>query len=259
MDASAELPGQLRTGGDEAERAASLSVRGLVKTFVSHLRGGERRCVLDGVELDVPAGACVVVTGPSGSGKSSLLRCVYGTYLPDSGSVRVRWREQGVTKEVDVAGAAERAVLALRRDVIGLATQFLSVTPRVAAVDLVAQAVAPRASEGNGLHAAREMAAERLRSLGLPRELISAPPATFSGGERQMLNLALALAKARPLILLDEVTASLDPQRRRIALEAIRARKQAGTTLLAVFHDVPELPGLVDEVVRMENGKVVAG
>lgn len=220
-----------------------LTVSGLRKRFISHLRPGPARWVLDEVDVNVPRGSCVVVTGPSGSGKSSLLRCVYRTYLPDAGTVRVACN--GAT--VDLASASDRRVLAARRDIVGMATQFLAVTPRVSARDLVA-------AEGVG----GDEAGEWLRRLGLAEELVDATPAGFSGGERQMLNLAIAMARPRPLLLLDEVTASLDPARRRLAIAALAERKRQGTSMLAVFHDVPSRTGLVDQVVQMSEGKVVA-
>jgi alpha-D-ribose 1-methylphosphonate 5-triphosphate synthase subunit PhnL len=233
--------------------SAVLHVEGLRKRFVSHLRGGAVRTVLDGVDLTVPSGACVVVTGPSGSGKSSLLRCVHRTYRPDAGRVVVSWAGD----ETELGSASDRDVLRARREVIGFATQTLSVTPRVSAVDLVAGA-GPVGPTDAAWPDAREAARDQLRGLGLADDVLDAPPATFSGGERQMVNLAIALARPRPLLLLDEVTASLDHGRRRLAIAAIAARKAAGTTLLAVFHDLPDHPDLVDEVVQMRDGRVVA-
>jgi len=110
------------------------------------------------------------------------------------------------------------------------------------------------ALEGVGEGAAADLLAE----LGLTEEPHDVPPATFSGGRRQMLNLALTLARPRPLLLLDEVTASLDPARREVALEALLARRRSGVAILAVFRDAPRLPGLVDRVVALRDGTVVA-
>jgi alpha-D-ribose 1-methylphosphonate 5-triphosphate synthase subunit PhnL len=218
-----------------------LSIRGLKKTYVQHLHGGRRMAVLRGVDLELEAGTCTVVRGPSGSGKTSLLRCIYRSALCDEGSIALR----GAAGSVDMAAASDREVLRARAALVGMATQFLSVVPRVSALDLVI---------GKGL--AHDDAVNLLERLGLPRELHGIAPATFSGGQRQMLNLALALAQPRPLLLLDEVTASLDHERRRRAFRALLERKHAGTALLAVFHDVPDEQGLVDRVVVMEEGKV---
>jgi alpha-D-ribose 1-methylphosphonate 5-triphosphate synthase subunit PhnL len=220
-----------------------LAIRELRKSFTQHLHGGRRREVLRGVDLEVEAGSCTVVVGPSGCGKSSLLRCVYGSALVDSGSIVL----VGAGRELDVAVAGERAVLAARRDLVALATQFLSVVPRVSALELVRA----RGLDGPG---AREL----LLRLGLDAELHDLAPATFSGGQRQMLNLALTLAQPQPLLLLDEVTASLDHARRVVALEALLERKRSGAAILAVFHDVPQTPGFVDRVVELREGRIAA-
>lgn len=199
--------------------------------------------MLEGADLDVEGGSFVAVTGPSGSGKSSLLRCVFRNYLPDEGTI-VLADSHG---ELELASAGDREVLDARRQRMGLVAQFLHVIPRVTAVDLVA---------AQGL--AHAEAAERLRSLGLGADRLGDAPATFSGGERQIVGLAMALARPRPLLLLDEPTASLDLARRRLALQALWERKRDGTTVLAVFHDVPDTPGLVDRVVAVRDGHVVA-
>jgi alpha-D-ribose 1-methylphosphonate 5-triphosphate synthase subunit PhnL len=219
-----------------------LAIRGLRKSYTRHLMGLSSE-VLRGVDLDLRPGECVALTGPSGSGKSTLLRCVYGQALADAGSIVVG--SDGDAREV--VGAAPRDVLDLRRAVMGIATQFLDVVPRVPALTLVAQA-------GLGPDAGRLLLAE----LGLPEELHEVPPATFSGGQRQIVNLALALARPRPLLLLDEVTASLDRGRRSAALRVLEERKRQDVAMLAVFHDVPSDGVLVDRVVRMRDGRVEA-
>lgn len=218
----------------------TLRVEDLRKTFTQHLLG-RRIEVLRGASLAVAPGECVVLTGPSGSGKTTLLRCVFGQVLPDTGSIRIGAGTSGQ----EMVGAAPRGVLAARRHLLGLATQFLDVVPRVPAAELLRQ---------RGMD--RSQAGDLLASLGLPEELHEVPPATFSGGQRQIVNLALTLATPRPLVLLDEVTAALDPGRRRVALAALGARKRQGTAILAVFHDVPTTSGLVDRVLTMRDGRV---
>ncbi|MGP6155992.1 MAG: ATP-binding cassette domain-containing protein [Vulcanimicrobiaceae bacterium] len=224
-------------------KAPLLSIRGLCKSYTQHLHGGRSLTVLRGAELELESGTCTVVRGPSGSGKSSLLRCVYRSALADSGEIRLR----ALGRELDLVAASEREIIDARRTLVAMATQFLRVVPRVSALSLV---------EACGLE--RAEACALLESLGLETELHELAPATFSGGQRQMLNLALTLARPRPLLLLDEATASLDPERRRVALASLLERKRAGTALLAIFHDLPELPGLVDRVVRLREGRLVA-
>jgi alpha-D-ribose 1-methylphosphonate 5-triphosphate synthase subunit PhnL len=219
-----------------------LEVGDLRKTFVRHLLDGRRIEVLRGVDLSVAAGELVAVRGASGSGKSTLLRCVYRSAIADGGRIEVG----PAARRVDMMAASDREVLAARRAVIAMATQFLHVVPRVSAAELVELEGAPAAGD-------------LLGRLGLPEELHDVPPATFSGGQRQIVNLALALATPRPLLLLDEVTAALDPRRRATVLAELLARKRDGAAMLAVFHDVPETPGLIDRVLTMRDGRLAGG
>jgi alpha-D-ribose 1-methylphosphonate 5-triphosphate synthase subunit PhnL len=218
-----------------------LRVRHLRKSFENHLRPGQARPVLTDVDLYVAPGSCVVLTGASGSGKSSLLRCVYGTYRPDAGRIELA-TPQGT---LELATASEREILAARCEAMSMVTQFLSVTPRVPALDLVAR---------QGL--SRGDARLLLLRLGLPEEIHGLPPVTFSGGERQLVNLAMALARPRPLLLIDEATASLDQARRNLVLSMLAERKRAGTSILAVFHDLPPTADLVDGIVQLTDGHV---
>jgi alpha-D-ribose 1-methylphosphonate 5-triphosphate synthase subunit PhnL len=218
-----------------------LQIRGLSKSFTNHLRGGVVRQVLRGVDLDVEAGQCVVITGDSGSGKSTLLRCAYGTYAPDAGRIDLQ-TPRGV---VDLAAASDRELLRIRGQQLGMVTQFLSVPPRVCALDLVTEQ-GISAHDGAGL----------LIDLGLEPALHTLPPSTFSGGERRLVNLAIALARPRSLLLLDEITASLDHRRRATVLSVLAERKRAGMALLAIFHDLPSEPGLIDEVCQLRHGRL---
>ncbi|MBV8082459.1 MAG: ATP-binding cassette domain-containing protein [Candidatus Eremiobacteraeota bacterium] len=222
---------------------SALAIAALTKSYTRHLLDGKRSVVLRNIDLALEPGTFTVINGPSGAGKSSLLRCIYRSALPDSG--RIDLRTNGAT--VDIAAADERTVLRMRREHLAMTTQFLSVVPRVSALDLVRAQGVDRAG-----------AVELLASLGLPPDLHGVPPATFSGGQRQMINLAIVLARSRPLLLLDEVTASLDPTRRNAVLQALLARKHAGVTMLGVFHDPPKMPGLVDRVLTLRDGTLHA-
>jgi len=218
-----------------------LAVHKLRKTYTRHLFDGRKLDVLRNIDLELEPGTFTLLTGPSGSGKSSLLRCIYRSAAVDSGSIVVRVNGD----EVDMLAADDRTVLETRRKYIGMATQFLSVVPRIGALDLVME---------TGL--VRDDAADLLRAIGLSEGHFDVPPATFSGGERQMLTLALTLARVRPILLLDEVTASLDRRRKKTAYEALMERKKTGVTMLAVSHEIPDLPGLVDRVLTMHDGEL---
>lgn len=207
-----------------------IEVRGLGKMFTLHNQGGIRLPVLEAVDFDAAAGDCLVLAGPSGTGKSTLLRCLYGNYLATEGSIRVRagddWGE--------LVGAPEQRILALRRDVIGYVSQFLRVIPRVSALDVVAE---PLRMAGIDAGEARERAAAMLRRLNVPQRLWGLAPATFSGGEQQRVNIARGFIARHPILLLDEPTASLDPDNRAVVVALIREARAAGRCLLGIFHD----------------------
>jgi len=214
-----------------------LRVMALRKDFVLHLRQGLRIPVLGDVALEVRAGECVALTGPSGAGKSTLLRSLYGNYRADAGRILVR--HGGAM--VDIAGADPRSVLAVRRDSIGYVSQFLRVVPRVPAVDIVAQA-----ARDVDAATAHERAAALLLRLNIPARLHALPPATFSGGEQQRVNLARGFIGGHPILLLDEPTASLDPMNRDVVVEMIREAKARGTALVGIFHDADVRAAVAD-------------
>jgi alpha-D-ribose 1-methylphosphonate 5-triphosphate synthase subunit PhnL len=141
--------------------SAAIELSGVGKTFTMHLQGGVRLSVVSGVTFSVQPGECVVLAGPSGTGKSSILKMIFGSYRGERGSILVRdgadW--------VDVARAEPRAILALRRNAIGYVTQFLRAVPRVAALDVVGE---PLVSAGTAKDIARQQAADILRRLNIP-------------------------------------------------------------------------------------------
>jgi alpha-D-ribose 1-methylphosphonate 5-triphosphate diphosphatase len=203
---------------------------GLKKTFTLHNQDGLELPVLDGMELAVAAGECVVLNGPSGVGKSTLLRALYGNYGVQGGHVLVR-HAGGV---VDLATAPPRVVLDVRRRTIGFVSQFLRVIPRVSTLDLVAE---PLRRLGGNPAAARERAEILLDRLAIPRRLWALPPATFSGGEQQRVNIARGLVAEHPILLLDEPTAALDAANCAAVVELIVAARERGTAIVGIFHD----------------------
>lgn len=219
-----------------------LAVDGVSKTFTMHLRGGVVLEVMRNVSFEVQAGACVVLGGPSGIGKSSLLKMIYGNYGVDSGSITLRHHGESI----DLATAAPRTVLALRRDTIGYVSQFLRTVPRVAAVDVVAE---PLVDRGVDRDTAGRRARDLLAKLNLPEQLWSLPPATFSGGEQQRVNIARGFITDHPVLLLDEPTASLDARNRAVVVEMIADKKRAGTAMLGIFHDEDVREAVADTVI----------
>jgi len=223
-----------------------LRVESLAKTFTLHLHDGALLSVVHGVSFSVAAGECVVLAGPSGAGKSSILKMVSGNYLAGEGRILVADGE----REIDVARAAPREILDLRRRVVGSVSQFLRVIPRVAALDIVAAAAQ---EAGLGRDAARDRAADLLARLRLPEALWRLPPATFSGGEQQRVNVARGFAGRHRLLVLDEPTASLDAANREAVIELIAERKAEGTGFLSTFHDDDVRARVADRVVDVSR------
>lgn len=228
-----------------------IRIEALAKTFTLHLRGGVALRVLDGFSLDVGRGECIVLRAPSGTGKSTILRCVAGNYRIEGGRVLIR----GNHELVDVGQAMPRDLIALRRHVIGHVSQFLRVIPRVSALDIVAE---PLIDRGAGVEEARSKAGAMLARLGIPARMWALPPATFSGGEQQRINIARVLVVGYPILLLDEPTASLDDVNRGIVLEMINEARRAGAAILAVLHDTGDRDIIATRTVDVAPMEVAA-
>lgn len=228
-----------------------LQVRSLSKYFnVHHLQ--RRVPAFNDLSFDVREGEFVLVVGPNGVGKSTLLRCLYRTYLPTSGWALYH-AHRGV---VDLVTATDIDILYLRQREIGHVTQFLRARPRVSALDFVAEPLLSHcvcAAGGSDRAAARTRAADLLAALDLKRELWEAYPTTFSGGEQQKVNLAHALVAPRRLLLLDEPTASLDVSARMALVERLAQLKAQGVAMIGVFHHVEDVRGLVDKEVVLHQ------
>ena len=219
-----------------------ISFRDVAKSFTMHLRDGIHLPVVGGVTFDVGEGECVVLGGPSGIGKSSILKMAFGNYAVEAGAILVRTPD-GI---LDMATAEPRKVLSARASTLGYVSQFLRVVPRVAARDIVAE---PLLAAGLGREEAAARAEAMLERLNLPRRLFDLPPATFSGGEQQRVNVARGFIAGRPLLLLDEPTASLDAANRAVVIDLIREAKARGASFLGIFHDDEVREAVADRVV----------
>lgn len=206
-----------------------VEVDGLAKTFYLHSSQASIS-VFRGLSLTVGQGECVVLAGPSGTGKSTLLRSIYGNYQPNQGTVKVRHGD----RLVDITNTTPKQVLEVRRFTLGYVSQFLRVIPRVNTVDLVKE---PLLDNGVDEQEADERAKVLLSRLNLSEAHWYLPPATFSGGEQQRVNIARGLAKRHPVLLLDEPTASLDAGNRETVIELIQEALEDGVAMVGIFHD----------------------
>jgi alpha-D-ribose 1-methylphosphonate 5-triphosphate synthase subunit PhnL len=216
-----------------------------------HLQGGVRLPCVAGVSFSVQAGECIVLAGPSGAGKSSILKMVFGSYRCDRGQIVVHHGGQ----RIDVAGASPRQILALRRGTIGYVSQFLRAVPRVPALDVVAE---PLVGNGVAREEARELAGHLLGRLNVAQRLWALPPATFSGGEQQRVNIARSFLLDLPILLLDEPTASLDAVSATGVIDLIAERKRRGTSIVAIVHDPDVRDRIADAVIDVTRFAVAA-
>jgi alpha-D-ribose 1-methylphosphonate 5-triphosphate synthase subunit PhnL len=219
-----------------------LHMKGVSKRFTLHHQNGAELRVLQDVDLRLAPGECLVLDGPSGMGKSTLLKLVYANYQATSGQICLR---QSDGSKLDVTQANPRALVRMRRDTVGYVSQFLRVIPRVPALDVVAEPlVDDAANDPAALEAAREQARSWLTRLRIPQRLWHLPPATFSGGEQQRINIARNMIKPRPLLLLDEPTASLDTDNTQTVIELIGEALARGAAVMGIFH-APEVGAAV--------------
>lgn len=212
------------------------------KSFTMHLQGGLNIPVVDNVSFSVNQGECAVLGGPSGIGKSSILKMLYGNYGTNSGQILL----QHHGAPIDLARAEPRKVIEIRRDTIGYVSQFLRTVPRVSALDIVAE---PLVLSGEDRKSAQLKAADLFRRLNLPDRLWELAPANFSGGEQQRVNIARGFITDHPILLLDEPTASLDAKNRAVVVELIQQKKSAGVALLGIFHDEDVRTKVADTII----------
>jgi ABC-2 type transport system ATP-binding protein len=203
-----------------------VTVRGLRKAYGS-------RVVVDGLDLDVPAGEIVGLIGANGAGKTTTVECIQGLRRPDAGSLRVLGYDP-------MTQAGELRAL------IGSQLQDSALPDRLRVAEAIELLSTPQARDGG----------ELLERFGLAQRHRSAF-STLSGGERQRLFLVLALLNRPRLVILDELTQGLDPAARRNVWDAVRRLHDDGTTVLLVTHEMDEAEALCGQVVVMRAGRVL--
>ena len=226
-----------------------IEIENLSKTFNLHILNNKRLEALKNINMTLQEGEIVGLTGKSGSGKSSLMKCIYRTYLTSSGSILYR----SASGPVDLVKATDHEIISLRKTEITYCSQFLSVIPRVPAVDVVCERLF-RIERDHAV--ARKKATDMLDSLGLPKELWDAFPVTFSGGEQQRINVARAIISKPRFLLIDEPTASLDTKTKDVVIDLILDLKKNGTTVLCISHDDYTLNRMTDRNVNLKFGEI---
>lgn len=228
-----------------------LTVTDLTKTFTLHAIGGRQVRSLDSVTFTLAAGEHLAVAGASGAGKSSLLRCIYRNYLPDSGRVLLR-TESG---ELDLTALPDRRMARLRGREFGYVSQFLAAPPRQGPLRLVTAAAQRRGLDESE---ARAAAVASLELLGIEERLWEVDCSLLSGGERQRVNLAAGTVSPPRLLLLDEPVSALDPANRALALNVIARLTEQGVSVLAVYHDLEIIRRMSDRLLIMDDGRLIA-
>jgi len=209
------------------------------------LRGS--RTILDGVQLHVDRGEIVAVMGPSGSGKTTILRAVAGLERFQSGRIVV----DGVALE----GGRETPKPTLHdlRRKVGMVFQFHCLFEHLTAIDNVC--LAPIHAHGVAPDVARARGLELLRAFGVDHRE-TALPRQLSGGEAQRVAIARALAVDPPLLLMDEPTASLDPERRAELGALLQGLQRQQRTLIISTHDEDFARDFATRILRLRNGQV---
>lgn len=227
-----------------------LAVRELSKSFTLHAID---RTVdsLRSVSFDLTPGEHLALAGASGAGKSSLLRCIYRNYLPDSGTVVLHDGE----RDIELTSLGDREMARLRERDFGYVSQFLNAPPRQGPLRLVSTAARRRGLDASD---ARDAAAESLRKLGIEERLWDVDCSVLSGGERQRVNLAAGTVSPPRLLLLDEPVSALDPANRVLALEVIEELRHREVSVLAVYHDMNIIRRVANRVLYMEGGAITA-
>jgi ABC-type polar amino acid transport system ATPase subunit len=214
-----------------------LRVEGVVKRF------GEKT-IIDRISFDVQAGQVVVIVGPSGTGKSTFLRCVNG--LEDIQGGRIIF--EGETVE-----AHSKGIIALRRR-IGMIFQNFNLYPHLTALENVTLAPVKVLHEPQGT--AKERAMEMFRKVRLEHRA-DAYPSQLSGGEQQRVAIARALAMNPSLMMFDEPTSALDPETVGDVLLVMEELAKDGRTMLVVTHEMAFADHVGDRMLFMDGGAIV--
>jgi polar amino acid transport system ATP-binding protein len=212
-------------------------------------RFGER-VVLAGVSLAVNSGETLALIGPSGGGKSTLLRCLNGLNTFDAGEIRVGAQVLKPASSAGVNGTACRQV----RRLLGMVFQDFQLFPHLTALQNIIEA--PTHVLKLDKTAAIERGLRLLKRVGLA-DRADAFPCQLSGGQKQRVAIARALAMEPHGLLCDEITSALDPELKHEVLQVLEDLKRDGMTLLMVTHEIGFARRAADRVVVLADGKII--
>jgi polar amino acid transport system ATP-binding protein len=228
---------------EPAASGVALAVEGLRKSF-----GG--RTILDGVDLAIAPGQTVAVIGPSGGGKSTLLRCLNGLTDFDGGRVVVGPHVLGP----GIQSGPNRAIARQIRRILGMIFQDFQLFPHLTALENIIEA--PVRVLGRPQDEARATAARLLERVGLA-DRGDALPRQLSGGQKQRVAIARALAMSPRGLLCDEITSALDPELKGEVLAVLESLRRDGITLMVVTHEIGFARRAADRVVVLDRGTII--
>jgi polar amino acid transport system ATP-binding protein len=217
--------------------AAKISLRGVRKSFGTH-------SVLNGIDIDIAEGTVVSLIGPSGSGKSTLLRCINLLEPIDDGEI--------LLDGTDISLPGFDANPVRRR--IGMVFQNFNLFPHMSVQDNIT--LSPVRTLGVDKAIARAKAAELLERFGLA-DKVNAFPDQLSGGQQQRVAIIRALAIEPEVLLLDEITSSLDPELVGEVLDVVRELKTSGMTLVLATHEMGFARDISDLVCVLDGGHII--
>ncbi len=213
-----------------------LEVRNLKKSYKS-------KEVLNGISFDMDKTETVVVIGPSGTGKSTMLKCINRLVEPDDGQILLNGMDVMKARKIEKI-----------RQRIGMVFQDFNLFNHLTVLDNVR--IGPLKVKKLQKNVATELAMENLKKVGLTSEAKSYP-SQLSGGQKQRVGIARALAMNPDLILFDEPTSALDPELIAEVLEVMRKLALDGMTMLIVTHEMGFVREIADRVIFMEKGEIV--
>ncbi len=219
-----------------------IQIKNLNKSFQLYNQNDTNINVFKNINFRVNKGEVVALTGNSGTGKSTLLKLIYGSYLISKGDVLI--------SDINIRKSSPRDILKLRKNKLGYVSQFLRVVPRVPTIDVV---IEPLLEIGCEKKIALKKAQEILERLNIPKNLWNLSPLTFSGGEQQRVNIARGFIHNYPYLLLDEPTASLDQNNKNVVLDLIEKAKLNGSAIIGIFHDETARNKVATREVNLEN------